>query len=152
MAIALDSIDKRLINQLQRSIPLSSRPYLEVAEKLGIEEREVLDRLRRLLAEGGLTRVAAILKAPELGGERTLAAVAAPPGRLEEVIAIINRHDEISHNYEREHRYNLWFVVSSEEPGAVERVIGEIEEETGLEVLDLPTLEEYRVEFYYELQ
>ncbi len=147
----LDQTDKLLINRLQRGFPLSSRPYREVGEELGIEEQAVIERLRRLLAEGALTRVAAILNAPQLGGERTLAAVAAPPDRLDEVIAAINRHPEVSHNYERTHAYNLWFVISSEDPAAIERVIGEVEEETGLKVINLPTEEEYRVEFYYEL-
>lgn len=150
MPIALDRTDRLLLNRLQRGFPLSSRPYREIGRELGIEEQEVIERLRRLLAEGGLTRLGAILSAPALGGRRTLAAVAAPPERLAEVIRAINRHPEISHNYQRDHRYNLWFVISSEEPGAVERVIREIEEETGLPVLNLPSLEEFRVEFYYE--
>ncbi len=153
MALKLDATDRRLINRLQRSFPLSSRPYREVGEELGIGEQELIERLRRLLDEGGLTRLGAILNAPQMGGERTLAAVGAPRSGsgLEEVIGAINRHPEVSHNYERTHRYNLWFVISSEDPGAIERVIGEIERETGLEVINLPTLEEYRVEFYYEL-
>ncbi len=152
MALTLDHADRLLINHLQRGFPLSSRPYLEVGEALGIDERDVIERLRRLLDEGALTRLGALLNAPQLGGERTLAAVAAPADRLEEVIAAINRHPEVTHNYERTHHYNLWFVVSSEEPKAIERVIAEIERETGLEVINLPTLEEYRVEFYYEFE
>jgi DNA-binding Lrp family transcriptional regulator len=149
--VALDSTDRRLINLLQRGIPLTPRPYLEAARAIGTTEEDVIRRLRRLLDEGGLTRLGAILNAPQLGGERTLAAVAAPPERLDEVIAAINRHPEISHNYERDHHYNLWFVISSEDPQAVQRVISEIERDTGLDVLNLPTLEEYRVEFYYRL-
>ena len=151
MPVALDRSDRLLVNRLQRGLPLSSRPYREVAEELGIAEHEVIERLRRLLDEGGLTRLGAILNAPQLGGQRTLAAVAAPAERLEEVIAAINRHPEVTHNYERTHHYNLWFVISSEDPEAIDRVIGEIERETGLTVINLPTLEEFRVEFYYEL-
>lgn len=151
MTITLDRADRLLINSLQRGFPLSPRPYREVAEALGLEEQEVIERLRRMLAEGALTRLGAILSAPQLGGERTLAALAAPPERLEEVIQAINRHEEVSHNYERTHRYNLWFVISSEDSDAVQRVIAEIERETGLTVINLPTLEEYRVEFYFEL-
>ncbi len=151
MPVALDRSDRLLVNRLQRGFPLSSRPYSEVGQELGVTEREVIERLRRLLDEGGLTRLGAILNAPQLGGQRTLAAVAAPAERLEEVIAAINRHPEVTHNYERAHHYNLWFVISSEDPDAVERVIGEIERETGLKVVNLPTLEEYRVDFYYEL-
>ncbi len=152
MTVALDRTDKLLINRLQKGFPVSPRPYREVGEALGIAEQEVIDRLRRLLDEGALTRLGAILNAPQLGGERTLAAVAAPPERLDEVIAAINRHPEISHNYERTHAYNLWFVVSSEDPADIARVIGEIEAETGLPVINLPTLEEFRVEFYYEIE
>jgi len=151
MPIALDRTDRRLINRLQRGFPLSSRPYRGVGEDLGIEEADVIQRLRRLLAEGALTRLGAILSAPRMGGQRTLAAVTAPPDRLEEIAQAINHHPEISHNYERTHRYNVWFVVSSEDPKALQRVISEIEAETGLTVTSLPALEEYRVEFYYEL-
>lgn len=151
MPVTLDRTDKLLINRLQKGFPLSSRPYREVGEALGIEEREVIERLRRLLDEGALTRLGAILNAPQLGGERTLAAVAAPPDRLEKVIQAINRHPQVSHNYERTHEYNLWFVISSEDEADIARVIREIEDETGLPVINLPTLEEYRVEFYYEL-
>ena len=152
MPLALDAADKLIINRLQRGFPLARRPYAEVGEELGLGEQEVIERLRRLLDEGALTRFGAILNAPQLGGERTLAAVAAPPERLDEAIEAINRHPEVTHNYERTHHYNLWFVISSEEPEAIERVIAEIEEETRLEVINLPTLEEYRVEFYYEFE
>ncbi len=151
MAIALDRTDKHLINRLQRGFPLSSRPYREVADVLGVEEREVIDRLRRLLDEGALTRLGAIVSAADVGGQRTLAAVAAPPERLESVIEAINRHPDVSHNYERTHPYNVWFVISSEDAEAIERVIAEVERDTGLTVINLPSLEEYRVEFYYEL-
>ena len=72
-------------------------------------------------------------------------------GTGREAAAAINRHPEVSHNYERAHHYNLWFVVSSEDESDITRVISEIEDETGLPVICLPTLEEYRVEFYYEL-
>ena len=152
MPLPLDAVDKEILNQLQREIPMSSRPWLEVAHDLGVEEEDVIRRLKPLLDDGGLTRIGAILKAPELGGERTLAAVSVPAERLDEVIAAINRHPEVTHNYERTHSYNLWFVISSEEQGLVERVIAEIERETGLQVINLPTLEEYRVEFYYEFR
>jgi DNA-binding Lrp family transcriptional regulator len=151
MPIALDRSDKRLINALQRGFPLSSRPYREVADALGMDEQDVLDRLRRLLDEGALTRLGAILNAPEIGGQRTLAAVACPAHRLESVIQAINRHPDVAHNYERTHHYNLWFVISSEDTDAIERVIAEIERDTGLTVIILPSLEQYRVEFYYEL-
>ncbi|MDP2949593.1 MAG: AsnC family transcriptional regulator, partial [Chloroflexota bacterium] len=143
--------DRLLINHLQGGFPLCSRPYHEVGERLGLSEEEVIARLRRLLEVGALTRLGAILDAPRLGGERTLAAMQVPPERVEEVAAAINRHPEISHNYQREHRFNVWFVVSSEDGSAVQRVIHKIEAETGLNVMNLPSLEEYYVEFRFPL-
>lgn len=147
----LDRNDKLLINHLQGGFPLSSRPYQEIGEALGMSEEEVIERLRRLLEEGFLTRLGAILSAPHLGGARTLAAMQVPPDRVDEVAAAINRHPEISHNYERHHRTNVWFVVSSEDPTAANRVLREIEDETGLPVMNLPALREYYVEFSFPL-
>ena len=86
-------------------------------------ESEVVARVRRLLAEGALNRLGPVLDATELGGARTLAAMRVPPERLEEVAGIVNSFDAISHNYEREHEFNLWFVVSSEERRRCERVL-----------------------------
>ncbi len=151
MTAELDRNDKLLINHLQGGFPVSSWPYQEVAEALDMSEAEVIERLRRLLEEGILTRLGAILDAPKLGGARTLAAMQVPPERVDEVAAAINRHPEISHNYERHHPINVWFVVSSEDPTAVDRVLREIEDEVGLTVMNLPSLEEYYVEFRFPL-
>jgi DNA-binding Lrp family transcriptional regulator len=151
MTADLDRNDKLLINHLQGGFPVSSRPYQEVAEALGMSEAEVIKRLRRLLKDGILTRLGAILDATRLGGARTLAAMQVPPERVDEVAAAINRHPEISHNYERHHPINVWFVVSSEDPTAIQRVLREIEDEAGLPVMNLPSLEEYYVEFRFPL-
>jgi siroheme decarboxylase len=151
MTIELDRNDRLLINHLQGGFPLCPRPYQEVGERLGLSEEEVIARLRRLLEVGALTRFGAILDAPRLGGERTLAAMQVPPERVEEVAAAINRHPEISHNYQREHQFNVWFVVSSEDPTAVQRVLHEIEAETDLSIMNLPSLGEYYVEFRFPL-
>jgi siroheme decarboxylase len=146
MAIELDEKDKLLLNDLQDGLPLTPRPFLEAGESLGISEGEVVARVRRLLDEGALSRVGPVLDTKVLGGARTLAAMRVPPERLEEVAATVNSFDAVSHNYEREHTYNLWFVVSSEEPAEVRRVLSAIEAKTGLPVMELPAIEEYFVE------
>ena len=146
MPVELDKVDKTLLNNLQGGFPLTSRPFLEVAERLGMTEAEVMARLQRLLATGALNRFGPVLSATALGGARTLAAMAVPSDRLEEVAALVNSFPSVSHNYEREHHINLWFVVSSEEPPEVKRVLAEIEKRTGLPVLRLPAEEEYFVE------
>ena len=146
MPVELDAKDKVLLNDIQGGFPLTSRPFLEIGDRLGMAESEVIARVRRLLDEGALSRLGPVLNATALGGARTLAAMHVPAERLEEVAATVNSFDSVSHNYEREHHFNLWFVVSSEEPAEVERVLSAIEEKTGLPVMDLPALEEYFVE------
>jgi DNA-binding Lrp family transcriptional regulator len=142
----MDDIDRRLINQLQGGFPIAERPYAEVGERLGLDEADVIARLRRLLDERVLSRFGPMYDAERLGGGLTLAAMAVPEERFEEVAGIVNGFAEVAHNYERSHRLNMWFVVATERPERVRAVLAEIAAATGLPVLDLPKLEEYFLE------
>ena len=102
-AIALDDVDRLLLNNLQGGFPVTHRPFAEVAESLGLDEDDVIARLRRMVDSGALSRFGTILNAPQLGGERTLAALRVPPERFEEVAAFVSGLDAVSHNYERTH-------------------------------------------------
>jgi DNA-binding Lrp family transcriptional regulator len=147
--VVLDRRDRILLNHVQGGFPVVSRPFAALGEALGMSEEEVLFRLRRLVKTGALSRFGPILNARQLGGERTLAALHVPPERFEEVAAVVNRLPTISHNYERDHHYNMWFVVSSDDEAEVERTLRAIERETGLKPLNLPALEEYFVEIRF---
>jgi DNA-binding Lrp family transcriptional regulator len=114
-----------------------------------MDEAEVIERLRRLLESGALSRFGAIISPVRLGGERTLAALHVPPERFDEVAALVNTQPAVTHNYERDHHYNMWFVISSEDEGEIAHTLHALERDTGLEVLNLPTLEEYFVEFNF---
>lgn len=153
MPVELDDSDRVLLNNVQGDFPMTPRPFREIGERLGMPEAEVIARIQRLLGEGALSRFGPVLSATALGGARTLAAMHVPPDRLEEVAATVNGFDAVSHNYERQHHFNLWFVVSSEDPAEVERVLSMIREKTGLPVMDLPALEEYFVEvrFHFDV-
>ena len=147
--VALDDMDRLLLNNLQGGFPVTHRPFAEVAERFGLTEADVLARLHRLVADGALSRFGTILNAPQLGGERTLAAMRVPRERFEEVAAFVNGLDAVSHNYERDHAFNMWFVISSEDEADIARTIAEIERHTGLSVINLPTLEEYFVDIRF---
>ncbi|MPZ23523.1 MAG: AsnC family transcriptional regulator [Dehalococcoidia bacterium] len=148
----LDATDLRLLDATQGGFPLSRRPFAEVGGQLGLSEDEVLARLRRLVDEGGLSRFGPILRSENLGGDRTLAAMRVPRERFDEVAALVNAHDAVSHNYEREHEYNMWFVISSEDEHDIQRVISEIERQTELEVINLPSLDEFKVDLRFDFQ
>jgi siroheme decarboxylase len=150
-ALALDDIDRRLLNDFQQGFPLSARPYAEIGTRLGIHEAEVLARLTRLSAAGAISRVGPVLR-PKRVGVSTLAAMAVPPGRLEAVAEMVSAYPEVNHNYEREHRVNLWFVVTARDTARLNEVLAEIALCTGIEVLDLPMLEEYHIDLGFPLQ
>ncbi|HYM15678.1 MAG TPA: AsnC family transcriptional regulator [Dehalococcoidia bacterium] len=147
--VEIDDTDRLLLNNLQGGFPVTHRPFAEVAATLGLDEAGVIARLRRLVETGALTRFGTILNAPQLGGERTLAAMHVPPDRFDEVAALVNGLDAVSHNYERTHHFNMWFVISSEDERDIQRTIDTIERETGLTVINLPTLEEFFVDLRF---
>ena len=143
MAQALDGTDRAIINALQGGFPISERPYAEAAAKLNIPEQELIDRLGRLVEDGALSRFGPMYNAERLGGAVTLAAMAVPEDRFEEVASAVNAHAEVAHNYRRGHALNMWFVVATERPEDIAPVLSAIEAETGLSVYDFPKQEEY---------
>ena len=151
MMIHLSALERELLDAFQRDFPLVERPYAVLAERLGVAEHEVIETLERLQDRGCISRVGAVLR-PNRAGVSTLAAMAVPAERLHEVADIVNRSEGVNHNYEREHRYNLWFVIGAETDEELDRSIRCIENETGLPVLRLPLLEGYHIDLGFKLQ
>jgi len=151
MRTELDPIDRRLLNDFQRDLPLTSRPFAAIAKRLRIAEDEVLQRLRRLLADGLISRIGPVFTPRRLGSS-TLAAMAVPPSRLEQVAELVNSYPEVNHNYEREHRLNLWFVATAADPQQLEQVLNEIATHSGLEVISLPLEQDYHIDLGFPLQ
>jgi len=146
----MDALDRRIINELQGGFPLCDRPYAEVAARLGTDERELIHRIGDLLASGTLSRFGPMYHAERIGGALTLAAMQVPMQDFDRVAALVNAHPEVAHNYAREHAFNMWFVLATETPERVEEVIADIERETGLQVYNLPKIEEFYVGLRFE--
>jgi DNA-binding Lrp family transcriptional regulator len=142
----LDATDRRLINALQGGFPLGDEPYREVAEALGMSEAEVLVRLARLLETRVLTRFGPMFQIERVGGSFVLAALQVPEADFERVAAQVNALPQVAHNYRREHRFNMWFVLATETPQGIAAAIDAIEAATGLTVLAFPKEREYFVE------
>lgn len=141
----MDEIDKAIINRLQQGFPICDAPYRLVAAQLGIDETDLLERLKTLLAEGVLTRFGPMYHAEQMGGALTLAALKVPEPRFDEIAAIVNAFPEVAHNYARNHPLNMWFVLATERPEQVRSVIEAIAERTGLQVFNMPKISEYYV-------
>ena len=149
--MALSELDFRLVDGFQRDLPLTTRPYAEIGERLGVAEWTVISRLARLSQAGFVSRVGAVFR-PHSIGASILAAVAAEPNELERVAALVNAYPEVNHNYEREHRFNLWFVVTAADTAQVETVLDDIERRTPLQVLRLPLLQDYHIDLGFSLR
>jgi len=146
----MDDIDKAIINTLQNGFPVCESPYQQVAEQLGLAEAVLIERLEKLLKNGTLSRFGPMYHAEAMGGALTLAAVKAPETHFLEVADIINSFPEVAHNYARNHVLNMWFVIATETPERIEKVIQSIEEKTGLSVYNMPKLNEYFVQLKLE--
>lgn len=144
------TLDFRLLNEFQRGFPLVAQPFVEIAARLGTDEETVLAMLRRLQAAGVVGRVGAVF-APGRVGVSTLAALAAPPEKLEDIAARVSRRPEVNHNYAREHAYNLWFVVTARDAAHLAGVLAEIEQDSGCRVISLPLEQEYYIDLGFDL-
>ena len=149
----LSILDKALINLLQKGLPVSERPFAEIAETLktmGINthELEIISHLNALQESKVLTRFGPMFDAACLGGAFTLAALSVPEEDFEQVTEQVNSFEQVAHNYRRDHTFNMWFVIGTESQAEIDQVIHAIEEKTKLTVLNTPKLEEFYVGLY----
>lgn len=147
----LADIDRELLNNFQHEFPLSERPWQDLADKTGIDEDAVIQRLQSLQERGYISRIGPVFKCNSLGVS-TLVAMSIPEAELEKTAAIINSYDGVNHNYERQHEYNLWFVIAAPTDDELDNLLGSIEEATGYRCLKLPMLENFHIDLGFELQ
>lgn len=141
----MNELERTIINGLQGGFPICERPFLAAAERLGIGENELIDTLRDLLELGILSRFGPLFHAERMGGALTLAALQVPDADFERVAAQVNAFPEVAHNYARDHAFNMWFVIATDQPERKAAVIHAIETVTGLPVHDMPKIAEYYV-------
>ena len=148
---AFSALEFALLNRFQRDFPLLSRPFAALARELEVSERSVLDHLQRLQHGGAISRVGAVFR-PNAIGASALAALAVAPHRLEAVAAMVSAMPEVNHNYERAHRYNLWFVVTAATAQHLSQVLQQIELISACgALLVLPLIEDFHIDLGFDL-
>ncbi len=146
----MDDTDRRIVNALQGGFPIAERPFAAAAEALGLEEADLLARIKAMRDDGVISRFGPLWHAEKMGGGLTLSAMSVPAERFDDVAAIVNSFPEVAHNYARDHALNMWFVVATERPERIAEVLAEIEARTGLAVHDMPKIEEFFVGLRFE--
>lgn len=152
--VELDEIDKQLLQLTQDEFSTMKRPWKELGNRLKITEEEVLLRLKRLCNKGVIRKIGPILNTRKLGlSASTLIAMKVPEEKIEQVASIINEYETVSHNYQREHEYNLWFTVRTSDEKKLRRIIEDMKRRTEIpdaNVLDLPTLRVFKIDVRFQ--
>ena len=146
----MEGMIEKLLNNFQRNFPLEPMPFEQIARRLNTSPERVLQTLRDLQARGAVSRVGPVFR-PNTVGASTLAAMAVPAGKLDSIASIVSQFPQVNHNYEREHRYNLWFVVTAENTSALRETLREIQLESGYRVLSLPLVKDYHIDLGFHM-
>ena len=147
----MNHLTKQLINNYQRDFPIESRPFLRIANELGVSENEVIYAISELKNSNILSRLGPVFNHKKAGAS-TLAAMSVPLEKLQETAAYVNSFKQVNHNYEREHAINLWFVVTAATQEEVDTTLQAMEENTGFSVLNLPMETAYHIDLGFSIQ
>jgi len=142
----IDPLDKQLLNEIQWTFPLSSRPYLEIATKHGLTEEDVMKRISLMKLIGLIRQINAIFDTRKLGYKSALVAFAVKKDRLDSVALEVNKHPGVSHNYERDHEFNMWFTLAVPPDGDLKKDLEIMASLEGvIKFRLLPTLKLYKI-------
>jgi len=142
----IDDVDRAILNQIQSDFPITSRPYLTIAEDLGLSEGEVLKRVSRLKASGIIRRIGGNFKPEKLGFVSTLCAAKVPEDKISQFAEVVNRYPGVTHNYRRENSYNIWFTFIAPSMDEINANLEKIAAETGVtDILNLPATRVFKI-------
>ena len=133
----MDEVDKKILNEIQSRFPLNIRPFKIIGERIGINEEEVIKRVKGFQESGLIRRTGAIFDSHSLGWESTLVALKISESDVDNVAMRINEKIGVTHNYHRNHKFNLWFTISAPTKDELEREI--------IEIISYPEVKEYLI-------
>jgi DNA-binding Lrp family transcriptional regulator len=141
----LDQLDRKILNLMQNQFPLTIRPYQELARMLNISESEVLKRVQAMKENAIIRRIGAIFNSRKMGFYSTLCACRVEEEYIDEVTAVINARNGVTHNYIRDHYYNVWFTLTAPSYEDTMAIIINMEQATGIKILSMPASKMYKI-------
>ena len=148
----MDTIDREILNEIQSDFPITSRPFLEVGKRLGLSEIEIIEKIKRLKSDGVIRRIGGNFNSRKLNFTSTLCAATVPEDKIDSFVGIVNRYEGVTHNYLRNHEYNIWFTFIAPSVAYIERALKDISRETGIhEILNLPAVKMFKIKVDFEL-
>jgi DNA-binding Lrp family transcriptional regulator len=144
--VAIDDIDRDILNRIQSDFPITPRPYRKVAEDLGLSETEVLKRVSRLKASGVIRRIGGNFSPEKLGFVSTLCAAKVPEDKISQFAEVVNRYPGVTHNYRRENTFNIWFTFIAPSMDEITASLEQIAATTGVtDILNLPATRVFKI-------
>lgn len=148
----MDAIDKKILNIIQTKFPITKKPYEAIGENVGISENEILDRISNLKKEGIIRRIGATFDPKKLGFTSSLCAAKVPKEKIDEFVKVVNSYSGVTHNYERDHKYNIWFTFIAESMEEIEKNLKEISDKTGItDIRNLPTVRFFKIKVDFDM-
>jgi DNA-binding Lrp family transcriptional regulator len=148
----IDDINRAILNRVQSDFPLTPRPYRTVAEDLGLSEDDVLNRLKRLKKEGFIRRIGGNFVPEKLGFISTLCAARVPEDKIDLFAATVNRYSGVTHNYQRNNEFNIWFTFIAPSMDEIHENLDKIRMETGInDIINLPATKVFKIKAHFDL-
>ncbi|MCG2829668.1 MAG: AsnC family transcriptional regulator [Desulfobacteraceae bacterium] len=148
----MDDTDRAILNRIQSNFPIASRPYLVIADDLGLSENDVLKRLVRLKENNIIRRIGGNFVPEKLGFVSTLCAAKVEEDKIDQFASIVNRYHGVTHNYQRDSKFNIWFTFIAPSMEEIEKNIEKISQETGIkDILNLPATKVYKIKAHFDL-
>ena len=148
----LDDTDRLILNRIQSNFPITSRPYLTIAQDLGLDEADVLQRVAALRQAGVIRRIGGNFVPHKLGFVSTLCAAQVPEEAIDRFAEVVNRYSGVTHNYQRDNRYNIWFTFIAPTMAEIEMHLTDIARETGIDrILNLPATHVFKIKAQFDV-
>jgi DNA-binding Lrp family transcriptional regulator len=148
----MDGIDKKILNIIQKEFPVAAEPFKVIAERVGITEDEVLERISKLKQEGIIRRIGAVFDSRKMGFVSTLCTARVPEEKLKAFVEAVNSYAGVTHNYRRNHEYNVWFTFIAPDEETLEKFLAEIRDRTGvIDIISMPAVRTFKIDASFEL-
>ncbi len=148
----MDDTDRTILNRIQSDFPTTSRPYLTIADDLGLSENDVIKRLVRLKESKIIRRIGGNFVPEKLGFVSTLCAAKVEKDKIDRFASIVNQYHGVTHNYQRDSEFNIWFTFIAPSMEEIKKNLENISRETGIkEILNLPATKVYKIKAHFDL-
>ena len=148
----MDDVDRAIINEIQSDFPITARPFKELGNRFQLSEDEILERVKRLKEEGVIRRIGGNFNSKKLNFTSTLCAAKVPEEKMADFVETVNRYPGVTHNYLRNHDYNVWFTFIAENMDYIDDALKEISISTGVrEIRNLPAVRMFKIKVDFEV-